>query len=114
MYGLSTTATANIRHGMRVALKSMAIHVRPAFGRVIQGYQMAAPLHALDDVVLRRVQGEYIEMPGLRLTSAQAQRLLGLDRASCDALLGVLVERKFLFRTRDGAFVRFDNMRMAS
>ena len=26
--------------------------------------------------VLRRVKGEYIEMPGLRLTTAQAQRLL--------------------------------------
>ena len=61
--------------------------------------------HALDDV-LRRVQGEYIEMPGLRLTSAQAQRLWGLDRAACDALLGALVDAKFLFRTRDGAFVR--------
>ena len=59
--------------------------------------------------VLRRVKGEYIEMPGLRLTIAQAQRLWGLDRAVCDALLGALVEAKFLFRTRDGAFVRADN-----
>jgi hypothetical protein len=59
--------------------------------------------------VLRRVKGEYIEMPGLRLTIAQAQRLWGLDRAVCDALLGALVEAKFLFRTRDGAFVRSDH-----
>jgi hypothetical protein len=59
--------------------------------------------------VLQRVQGEYIEMPGLRLTIAQAQRLWGLDRSVCDALLGALVEAKFLFRTRDGAFVRADH-----
>ena len=59
--------------------------------------------------VLRRVQGEYIEMPGLRLTIAQAQRLWGLDRSVCDSLLGALVEAKFLFRTRDGAFVRSDH-----
>jgi hypothetical protein len=59
--------------------------------------------------VLRRVQGEYIEMPGLRLTIAQAQRLWGLDRAVCDALLGALVEAKFLFRTRDGAYMRADH-----
>ena len=72
---------------------------------------MAAP-HALDDV-LRRVQGEYIEMPGLRLTPAQAQRLWGLDRAACDALLGALVDSKFLFRTRDGAFVRSEYTRAA-
>jgi hypothetical protein len=68
---------------------------------------MAAPYQALDDV-LKQVQGEYIEMPGLRLTTAQAQRLWGLDRAACDALLGALVDAKFLFRTRDGAFVRSD------
>ena len=67
---------------------------------------------ALDDV-LRRVQGEYIEMPGLRLTPAQAQRLWGLDRAACDTLLGALVDAKFLFRTRDGAFVRSDQIRTA-
>jgi hypothetical protein len=59
----------------------------------------------LEDVV-RRIQGEYIEMPGLRLTMAQAQRLWGLDRAACDAALGALVETKFLFRNRDGAYVR--------
>jgi hypothetical protein len=69
--------------------------------------------HSSDDV-LRRVRGEYIEMPGLRLTLAQAQRLWGLDRASCDALLGALVEAKFLFRTRDGAFVRSESTRPAA
>jgi len=68
--------------------------------------------HSHDDV-LRRVRGEYIEMPGLRLTTAQAQRLWGLDRAACDALLGALVDAKFLSKTRDGAFVRSD-FRVAS
>jgi hypothetical protein len=53
-------------------------------------------------------------MPGLRLTSAQAQRLWGLDRASCEALLEALVEAKFLFQTRDGAFVRTEHIRVAS
>ena len=56
--------------------------------------------------LLRRIRGEYIEMPGLRLTTAQAQRLWGLHRAACDALMGALVDAKFLFRTPDGAFVR--------
>jgi hypothetical protein len=70
--------------------------------------------HQQPNDVLRRVQGEYIEMPGLRLTTAQAQRLWGLDQASCDALLDALVDAKFLFRTRDGAFVRSDYVRVAS
>lgn len=68
------------------------------------------PPPPLDDV-LRRVQGEYLEMPGLRLTLAQAQRLWGLDRTACDTLLGALVDAKFLFRTRDGSFVRSDQIR---
>ena len=73
---------------------------------------MSALPQPLDDV-LRRVRGEFIEMPGLRLTLAQAQRLWGLDRNACDALLGALVDAKFLFRTRDGAFVRSDQVRAA-
>lgn len=71
---------------------------------------MSAQPQPLDDV-LRRVQGEFIEMPGLRLTVAQAQRLWGLDRTACDTLLGALVDAKFLLRTRDGAFVRSDQVR---
>jgi hypothetical protein len=63
------------------------------------------------DEVLQRIQGEYVEMPGLRLTAAQAQRLWGLERDVCDALLGALVDAKFLSQTRDGAFVRPDGAR---
>jgi len=61
--------------------------------------------------VLQRIQGEYLEMPGLRLTPAQAQRLWGLDREVCQALLDALIDAKFLCRTRDGAFVRIDGAR---
>jgi hypothetical protein len=68
---------------------------------------MPEPFPSTDEM-LRRVQGEYLEMPGLRLTEPQARRLWGLDAASCDALLGALIDAKFLFRTRDGAFMRID------
>jgi hypothetical protein len=60
------------------------------------------------DEVLQRIQGEFVEMPGLRLTGAQAQRLWGLDRDVCDALLGALVDARFLTRTKDGAYTRLD------
>ena len=63
------------------------------------------------DDVLQRIQGEFVEMPGLRLTPAQAQRLWGLERDVCDALLGALVDAKFLAQTRDGAFVRMEGAR---
>jgi len=70
---------------------------------------MTPELTRANDEVLRRVQGEFLEMPGLRLTEAQARRLWGLDAASCRALLGTLVEANFLFRTRDGAFMRVEH-----
>src|SRR5215212_11191080 len=63
------------------------------------------------DEVLQRIQGEFLEMPGLRLTPAQAQRLWGLERDVCDALLGALVDAKFLSQTRDGAYIRLDGAR---
>jgi hypothetical protein len=66
------------------------------------------PVRATEEV-LRRVQGEFMEMPGLRLTEAQARRLWGLDEAACGALLGALVDAKFLFRTSSGAFMRFEH-----
>ena len=66
---------------------------------------MPAVAPAQDDV-LCRIRGEYLEMPGLRLTTAQAQRLWNLDRSTCEHMLGTLVENRFLQQTRDGSFVR--------
>ena len=60
--------------------------------------------------VLRRVQGEFLEMPGLRLTAPQARRLWNLDATMCEALLSELVDANFLFRTRDGAFMRVESV----
>ncbi len=57
------------------------------------------------DELLQRAQGEYLEMPGLRLTPAQAHRLWGLRASTCDTILTSLLEKRFLRRTRDGAFV---------
>lgn len=68
-----------------------------------------APATAVDETVLRRARAEYLEMPGLRLTSAQAQRLWGLDRRECDELLVTLTRLNFLARTRDGSFVLFSS-----
>jgi hypothetical protein len=56
--------------------------------------------------ILERIQGEYLELPGLRLTPAQAQRLWQLDKGLCDALLAALVDARFLSRASDGSFVR--------
>lgn len=59
---------------------------------------------------LQIVRAEYEEMPGLRLTRAQAQRLWGLDAPVCDAVLGMLVDAKFLGQTRDGVYFRKESV----
>jgi DNA-binding IclR family transcriptional regulator len=56
--------------------------------------------------LLQRIRGEYLEMPGLRLTAEQAQRLWSLDLTTCTSLLEALVEAKFLSRSRDGQYFR--------
>jgi hypothetical protein len=60
---------------------------------------------SLDDI-LRRIRGEYLEMPGLRLTSAQARRLWALDAALCGELLESLTAQGFLQRRSDGTYGR--------
>jgi hypothetical protein len=69
---------------------------------------MAPQVARANEEMLRRVQGEFLEMPGLRLTEAQARRLWGLDETSCEELLTTLVDTKFLFRTHSGAFMRVE------
>jgi sulfite reductase beta subunit-like hemoprotein len=59
----------------------------------------AAPL-------VRRIRSEFLEMPGLRLTPAQASRLWDVDRQTSEAILGVLEEVGFLSKNREGAYVR--------
>ena len=61
------------------------------------------------DGVLLRVRGEYCEMPGLRLTLAQAQRLWDLDTLAAQSVLRALVEAGFLRPAPDGTFVRVDS-----
>lgn len=54
------------------------------------------------------IRGEYLEMPGLRLTKPQVQRLWGLDGATCDVVLDTLIRNRFLRRTGKDSFIRAD------
>jgi hypothetical protein len=51
------------------------------------------------------IRGEYREMPGLRLTLAQACGLWHVDAATCETVLEQLVREALLHRTDDGAYV---------
>jgi len=60
-------------------------------------------------ILLQRVRAEFDEMPGLRLTPAQAARLLGLDHRSCERIINALVGSAFLRWTPDGSVVRAES-----
>jgi hypothetical protein len=47
--------------------------------------------HVSREALLQRVRGEFAEMPCLRLTRGQAQRLFGLRPDICDRVLAALV-----------------------
>ena len=63
---------------------------------------MSAIVHEL----VERLRSEFLEMPGLRLTSAQVQRLCGLEAGLCEAVLDALVDAKFLRKHSDGGYSR--------
>jgi hypothetical protein len=50
--------------------------------------------------LLTRIRAEYLEMPGLRLTVPQAQRLCGVEGVSCKTVLDALVAERFLCSSR--------------
>jgi len=61
--------------------------------------------------LLTRIRGKYLEMPGLRLTLEQAQRLCGVEQMLCKMVLDSLVDAKFLRVTSDGHYARLTNGR---
>ena len=62
-------------------------------------------MRTIDDV-LKRLRAEFLEMPGLRLTAEQVQRLCGLERTLCQTVLHALVEQGFLCLKADGHYTR--------
>jgi hypothetical protein len=57
------------------------------------------------ELLIGRIRGEFREMPGLRLTIAQACRLWQVDPATCEAVLQTLLADHFLVRTANGSFM---------
>jgi len=55
--------------------------------------------------LLRRIESEYREMPGLRLTLPQAQRLFALREDICARVHTTLADQTVLRRDANGAYV---------
>lgn len=57
------------------------------------------------DTLTDRIRAEFAELPGLKVTFAQACRLWHADEAKCLAALEALVSEGFLRRSPSGAFI---------
>ena len=64
---------------------------------------VAAPAIGIP-LLAQRLKAMYQEMPGMRLSVADAARLAGLDPAVCREILEALADVHFLKRARDGTF----------
>jgi hypothetical protein len=66
---------------------------------LVQSADFHEPKNSLPAV---RLTAEFREMPGLRLTTHQTARLIGVDVETASSVLKMLVERGFLRLTSSG------------
>ena len=55
---------------------------------------------------LERIRAEFVEMPGMHLTCEQLERLSGVERTVCRAVLDDLVRARFLCLSANGSYCR--------
>jgi len=78
-------------------------------GNVMTTVEVPIAEHHHDDgttSLLHRIRSEFTEMPGLRLTPAQAARLWGMERHTSERILDGLAMAGFLSKNREGAYLR--------
>jgi hypothetical protein len=56
--------------------------------------------------VLNRIRAEFVEMPDLKLTIEEIQRLCDVNRSLCEAAIESLVQAHFLYETSDRRYTR--------
>jgi hypothetical protein len=62
---------------------------------------------------LVRMQTEWTEMPQLKVTRRQAQRLWNLSNDVCETAFATLIRKGFLVQAPDGAYVRHAFVRLS-
>jgi hypothetical protein len=83
---LRRRADAVQSRALDICFKSLAQHAR--FDALMDRFK-------LNDIA-ERVRGEFLDIPGLRLTLGQAARLWDVDREACSRVLDALVDEGFL------------------
>src|SRR5579864_5799992 len=98
--GVQPAPTRSLGRGVANAAR----RVGPSMARTAPTSQMEHGIVRTLDTMIERLRAEFMEMPGLRLTSEQVQRLCGVERIVCQMVLDALVDAKFLSRKPDGAY----------
>ncbi len=62
-------------------------------------------MKTIEDVLIR-LRAEFLEMPGLSLTTQQVRHLCGVEPETCHMVLDLLVDVKFLCVTPNGTYAR--------
>ena len=96
-----------VTHALTFALRAHArawlTGAQADFGLLLEDFRAVTPIGD----VLSRLRAEFVEMPGLRLTPEQVQRLCGVERGALpDGCFRRLVDAKFLCVTPDGHYAR--------
>ena len=64
--------------------------------------------------LVERVRGEFLNIPGLCLTEAQACRFWNMEPLVCAAILRAFVDTGFLVKTRAGMYCTYGTSRLLS
>jgi hypothetical protein len=57
--------------------------------------------------LITTIQGDFLDTPGLGLTLSDAIGRFAIDKATCEALLAVLVDTGVLTKDRAGHYIRY-------
>jgi hypothetical protein len=77
---------------------------------LVKAQGMETP-HILETLV--RMQTEWTEMPQLKITRRQAERLWSLSNETCETAFATLIRKGFLVQAPDGAYVRHAFVRVS-
>ena len=90
--------------GVQVVTRSASWEPWPYLSAAILVLKQDRRNRSSRDQLVHRIRGEFTEMPCLRVTPNQAQRLFGLQRDVCTRILEALREDAVLCRGNEGRY----------
>lgn len=108
--GLSSQANRKASESGTAVVPARSMTQRPREGPSVADEAATSTCLSPNAQLLDRIRREYLDMPGLKLTLRQAQRLWHLRERECEERLGALIAAKFLCRKSDGRYARVSEL----